>query len=42
VAIPMYCMYELSILAIRVFGGEGRREPETAVTPAGVDSPPAS
>jgi sec-independent protein translocase protein TatC len=42
VAIPMYCMYELSILAIRIFGGEPRREPETetAVTPGGLDIPP--
>jgi sec-independent protein translocase protein TatC len=41
VAIPIYCMYELSILAIRFFGGETSREPETAVVPAGAESPPS-
>lgn len=40
VAIPIYCMYELSILVIRVFGGEISREPETAVVPAGSGNPP--
>ena len=40
VAIPMYLMFELSILAIRVFGGRSSREPETAVVPAGADVPP--
>jgi len=41
VAIPMYAMYELSILIIRLFGGKPGREPETAVAPAGADVPPA-
>jgi sec-independent protein translocase protein TatC len=41
VAIPMYCMYELSILAIRLFGGAPRQEPEAAAVPAGADLPPA-
>ena len=41
VAIPMYCMYELSILALRLFGGKPRQEMETASVPAGADSPPA-
>jgi len=40
VAVPMYCMYELSILAIRVFGGAPRREEETEVVPAGAPVPP--
>ena len=41
VAIPMYCMYELSILAIRFFGGKRAEEvEETAVVPAGADLPP--
>jgi sec-independent protein translocase protein TatC len=30
VAIPIYCMYELSILTIRIFGGERSRVPEAA------------
>lgn len=37
VAIPIYCMYELSILAIRVFGGESSRAPEEAPVPAEAD-----
>ncbi|MBI4642473.1 MAG: twin-arginine translocase subunit TatC [Deltaproteobacteria bacterium] len=41
VAIPMYCMYELSILAIRLFGGTPRQEPEAAAVPAGADVPSA-
>ena len=42
VAIPMYCMYELSILAVRFFGGRRAVEEteETAVVPAGADLPP--
>lgn len=40
VAIPMYCMYELSILTIRLFGGAPRQAPETAAVPAGADLPP--
>jgi sec-independent protein translocase protein TatC len=41
VAIPIYCMYELSILAIRLFGGEHIRAAEEAVVPVGADIPPA-
>ncbi len=41
VAIPIYCMYELSILAIRLFGGDHSRVPEEAVVPVGADTPPA-
>jgi sec-independent protein translocase protein TatC len=41
VAIPIYCMYELSILAIRVFGGEQSRTAEEAVVPVAADTPPA-
>ncbi len=37
VAIPIYCMYELSILAIRLFGGEPSRAPEEAPVPAEAD-----
>jgi sec-independent protein translocase protein TatC len=40
VAIPIYGMYELSILAIRVFGGSGRA-PAEAEVPVGADTPPA-
>jgi sec-independent protein translocase protein TatC len=40
VAIPMYLMYELSILAIRLFGGKPRQEPETAAVPAAANVPP--
>lgn len=41
VAIPMYCMYELSILAVRLFGGRRAEEPETdEIVPAGADIPP--
>jgi sec-independent protein translocase protein TatC len=41
VAIPIYCMYELSILAIRLFGGEHSRVTEEAVVPVAADTPPA-
>jgi len=41
VAIPIYCMYELSILAIRVFGGDRSPGPEEAPVPVGADAPPA-
>ncbi|MEW6660385.1 MAG: twin-arginine translocase subunit TatC [Thermodesulfobacteriota bacterium] len=41
VAIPIYCMYELSILAIRAFGGDRSRGPEEAPVPVGADAPPA-
>jgi sec-independent protein translocase protein TatC len=41
VAIPIYCMYELSILAIRVFGGEHSRVTEEAAVPVAADTPPA-
>jgi len=41
VAIPIYCMYELSILAIRLFGGEHSRVPEEAIVPVSADTPPA-
>jgi len=41
VAIPIYCMYELSILAIRVFGKDHVREAEEAAVPAGAETPPA-
>ena len=41
VAIPMYCMYELSILAVRFFGGNHVRTEEEAAVPAAVETPPA-
>ena len=41
VAIPIYCMYELSILAIRVFGGEQSRGPAEAPVPVEAGVPPA-
>ena len=41
VAIPMYCMYELSILAVRFFGGNRVRTEEEAAVPAAVETPPA-
>jgi sec-independent protein translocase protein TatC len=42
VAIPIYCMYELSILAIRVFGGERSRTAEETVVPAAAETPPTN
>lgn len=41
VAIPIYCMYELSILAIRLFGGDQVRPTEEAAVPATAETPPA-
>jgi sec-independent protein translocase protein TatC len=39
IAIPIYAMYELSILAIRVFGGSPRRTEEAEPAPAPVADP---
>jgi sec-independent protein translocase protein TatC len=41
VAIPMYCMYELSILAVRLLGGTPRQDQEAAAVPAEANLPPA-
>ncbi|MFA4903716.1 MAG: twin-arginine translocase subunit TatC [Desulfobaccales bacterium] len=44
IAIPLYAMYELSILTVRVFGGPHSRgqEPESAPVPAETDLEPPS
>ncbi len=41
VAIPIYGMYELSIVAIRLFGSDKVRATEEAAVPAAVETPPA-
>jgi sec-independent protein translocase protein TatC len=39
VAIPIYCMYELSILGIRLFGGSRRPEAEAAAAAVPAEAP---
>jgi sec-independent protein translocase protein TatC len=39
VAIPIYGMYEISILAIRLFGRRGQEEPEPALASVPAPSP---
>jgi len=41
VAIPIYCMYELSILAIRFLGRDAVQAAEEAAVPAAAQTPPA-
>ena len=41
VAIPIYAMYEVAILTIRIFGGETKREAEEATVPMEAGAPPA-
>jgi sec-independent protein translocase protein TatC len=40
VAIPIYAMYELSILLIRMAGRKGAPEPAAATVPAGSEASP--